>query len=132
MSCVAQILTGVAVSPNAETERRECGSVESAYDVEGVGTVSGLLEVKQQYIAPTLCVNALSNNRDELRLKITLFRYVSLLRPQRFSTYLLRSISTLSTIVLTLKAVIVVVVDISSSIIELITNTNGQQNLLMR
>ena len=131
MSCVAQILTGVAVSPNAETERRECGSVEVAYDVEGVGTTSGLLEVKQQYIAPTLCVNALSNNRDELRLKITLFRYVFLLRPQRFSNYFLRSISTLSTIVLTLKAVIVVV-DISSSIIVLITNTNGHQNLPMR
>ena len=46
MSCVTKNLTGVAISPNAETERRECGSVEVAYDVERVGPVSGLLEVK--------------------------------------------------------------------------------------
>ena len=46
MSCVTKNLTGVAISPNAETERRECWSVEVAYDVEHVGPVSGLLEVK--------------------------------------------------------------------------------------
>ena len=45
-SYVAQCLTGVVISPNAETERAKCGSVEVAYDVERVGTISGLLEVK--------------------------------------------------------------------------------------
>ena len=56
-------LTGVVVPPNAETERREYGSVEVAYDVKCVGPMSGLLEVKQEYIAPTLCFKALSNNK---------------------------------------------------------------------
>ena len=37
-------LTGGVVPLNAETERRECGSVEVAYDVDRVGPVSGLLE----------------------------------------------------------------------------------------
>ena len=87
---VAQNLTGVAVSPNAETERKECGSVEVVYDVERMGPVSGLLEVKQQYIATTRCSKALSNNTDEFRLKTILFRYVSLLRPELFSNYLRR------------------------------------------
>ena len=114
---VAQNLTGVAVSPNAETERRECGSVEVAYDVERMGPVSGLLEVKQQYIATTRCSKALSNNADEFRFKTTLFRYVSLLRPQFFFKLSSSCLSTLSTIVFTLKAVIVVVINISSSIV---------------
>ena len=82
-SYVAQCLTGFVVSPNAETERRECGSVEVAYDVERVGPTSGLLEVKQQYIASILCIKALSNNKDEIRLKTTFFVDVSLLRLQR-------------------------------------------------
>ena len=89
-SCVAQSLTGVAVFPNAETERRECGSVDVAYDVECVGPVTGLIEVKQQYIAPSRCFETLSNNRNEFRLKATLFRYVSVLRPQLFSKYVRR------------------------------------------
>ena len=45
-SYVAQRLTGVVVSPNAETEMAKCGSVEVAYDVERVGIISGLIEVK--------------------------------------------------------------------------------------
>ena len=64
MSCVTLNLTGVEISPNAETERRECGSVEVAYDVDRVGPVSGLLEVKQQYIAPARCLKTLSNNKE--------------------------------------------------------------------
>ena len=82
-SCIAQSLTGVVVSPNTETNRRECGSVEVAYDVERVGPMSGLLEVKQQYIASILCIIALSNNKDEIRLKTTFFVDVSLFIPQR-------------------------------------------------
>ena len=68
-SYVAQSLTGVIVSPNTETDRREYGSVEVAYDIERVGPLSGLLEIKQQYIAPPLCIKALSTNKDEIRLK---------------------------------------------------------------
>ena len=68
-SYVAQSLTSVMVSPNTETARRECGSVKIAYDVERVGPTSGLLEIKQQYIAPSLCIKALSNNKDEIGLK---------------------------------------------------------------
>ena len=64
-SYVAKSLTGVVVSPNAYTIRSECGPVEVAYDVEGVGPMSRLLEVKQQYITPTLSVKALYNNKYE-------------------------------------------------------------------
>ena len=91
-SCVAHSLTRVAVSPDAETERRECGSVEVAYDVERVGPVSGRLEVKQQYIAPTLSLKALSNSKDIISLILstlslaTFFPYVSL--PQLSSSSL--------------------------------------------
>ena len=78
-----------------------------------MGPVSGLLEVKQQYFAPTLFVKALSNSRDELRLKTIFFRYVFSATASTFLQLSSSSISTLSTIVLTLKAVIVVVVDLS-------------------
>ena len=80
---VSQSLTRFVVSPNAQTERTECGSVEVAYDIERVGPTSGLLEVKQQYIAPILVIEALSNNKDEIVLKTTFFFDVSILRPQR-------------------------------------------------
>ena len=83
MSYFVQCLTGVVVSPNAETERTKCGSVEVAYDVERVGAMPGLLEVKQQYISRNMYIKALSNNKEVSRLKITLFVHVSLLRPQR-------------------------------------------------
>ena len=69
MSYVAQRLTSVIISPNTETGRRECGSVKVAYDVKRVGPMSGLLEIKEQYIAPPLCTKALSNNKDEIKLK---------------------------------------------------------------
>ena len=52
------------VSQNAETEMIKCGSVEVAYDAERVGPMSGLLEVKQLYIAPNLYTKALSNKKD--------------------------------------------------------------------
>ena len=80
---VAQSLTRFVVSPNAQTERRESGSVEVAYNIERVGPTSGLLEVKQQYISRSLCRKALSDNKDEIRLKTTFLVDVSLLRPQR-------------------------------------------------
>ena len=48
-------------------------TMSSAWD-----PVSGLLEVKQQHIAPTMCIKALSNNKDEFRLNTTLFLYVSM------------------------------------------------------
>ena len=82
-SYVAQCLTGVVVSPNAETERSKCGSVEVAYYVEHVGPMAGLLEVKQPYISRNMCIKALSSNKGVSNLKITLFVLVSLLRPQR-------------------------------------------------
>ena len=130
-SYVAQCLTGIAVFPNADTERRECGSVEVAYDVERVGPMSWLLEVKQEYFAPILCGKALSNNRDELRLKTKFFRYVSLLRPQRFPTIFVVDIYVVDDCVDTEVGYRRRRRRLKCSIVLLITKTNGHQNLPM-
>ena len=43
-------LTAVSVSPNVETVRTECGSVEVAFDAERADSTPGFPEVKQEYV----------------------------------------------------------------------------------
>jgi len=53
-------LTAICIFPNAESERRECDSVNLAYDVKRADPTPGFSEIKQEYISRRAWIEALA------------------------------------------------------------------------